>query len=680
MTPEIRQPYNLDHAVVYDIETLPNVFTMNVQGLFSDLDMTFEISQFRDHRRELLQWFSHWQVHQIPMIGFNNLYFDYSVIHQIWMNPDISVEEIYDYAMSLITDFNRLNQLWESDRFAPQIDLFKIHHFDNKAKSTSLKALQINMRSENVLECPLPFGVPVAPADVDRHLIPYNKHDVAETKKFAHISMDAIKFRLGLMPNLHGDVLNFSDTKLGAKILEQRLGDDLCYTRETGRRQPRQTFRSSIRLDDIIFPYVRFTNPEFNRVLAWMRQQVLTADELDISEAAAIRTKGVFTGVSAHVGGIDFCFGTGGIHGSVAASRFAADVDYAIVDIDVASLYPNIAIVNRLYPQHLGERFVQEYARLPTERKEWQAKKGKKCTEANSMKLASNGTYGNSNNKFSVFYDPRFTMTITINGQLLLCMLAEWLLTVETLQLIQINTDGITFRIHRSRIEHARLVQKIWERVTCLTLEEAQYSRMWIRDVNNYIAEPIEGDLKMKGAYWYPVKFPDDISNAQPPAWHKDFSAVVSTKAAVAHMVHGTDIADFICAHADPFDFMCRAKVDRSSKLMIGDQEVQRTTRYFVSLNGGEMKKISPPAKGAQVGEFKRRNGLSNSEYESIAATIPPGTWDERIHTKNKSRYVIREMSIEAGFRVTECNVASRFDFESLNYEYYIDKARKLVI
>jgi hypothetical protein len=269
------------------------------------------------------------------------------------------------------------------------------------------------------------------------------------------------------------------------------------------------------------------------------------------------------------------------------AQRIVADEHYAIVDIDVAQLYPQIAIQNGLAPEHLGEAFTVEYAALPKERKEWQKKKGKKSVEANSMKLASNGTYGNSNNKYSVFYDPRFTMAITINGQLMLCMLAEWLLTVDTLQIIQINTDGITYRVHRSRMQHAEIIRNIWMRKTNLVLEEALYSRMWIRDVNNYIAEPVGAsvtELKQKGAYWYPRNFPDDISNAQPPAWHKDYSAQIVIMAAVAHMVEGVDIEEYIYAHRDPFDFMCRAKVDRSCKLFIGEQEVQRITRYYLAV------------------------------------------------------------------------------------------------
>lgn len=666
---------DLEHAIVYDIETLPNCFTFHFVALNSDLSGTFEISQFRDDRRELLAWFAYWQAHQVPMIGYNNLAFDYPVIHFIYNNQDCSVWEIFDKAQDQINDHTMFSMVWESDRFAPQIDLYKIHHFDNRAKRTSLKALQVNMRAESVEEMPLAWDSPLSPDQIEQTLIPYNRHDVTETKRFAHFSMDAIKFRLGLSETLTGDVLNFNDTKIGAKILEHRLGEELCYTRENGRREPRQTIRHSIALSDIIFPYVRFSNPEFNKVLSWMRGQVLSADEL----TETIRTKDAFTGVHATVGGIDFHFGTGGIHGSVPASRWAADDEWAIVDIDVASLYPNIAIVNRLYPEHLGHRFVEEYARLPKERKEWQAKKGKKCTEANSMKLASNGTYGNSNNKFSVFYDPKFTMTITINGQLLLCMLAEWLLTVPTLQIIQINTDGITYRIHRSQMAATVEVRDAWQAYTRLVLDEAHYSKMWIRDVNNYVAEGTDGNLKQKGAYWYPRKFPDDISNAQPPAWHKDFSAQVCVMAAVEHMTKGVSLEQFILAHRDPFDFMCRAKVDRSSTLWIGDKQVQRIQRYYVAKQGGRLRKIAKP-KGTP-GTFKRKNGISDHEYYSILQTLPPDTWDARIHTKNKNRYpTTTEQEIEAGYLVADCNRASDFDHNNVDTEYYIDRARELVV
>lgn len=663
---------NLDIAVVYDLECFPNAFTLNAVGLHSDLDLTFEISdQGRDHRRELWAWLNHWQVTATPMVGFNVITYDYPMLHAFWQNPSISVGELKAFSDHIITGGDRFgNVVWQSDRLAPQIDLLKLHHMDNRAKMTSLKALQFAMRSDTIMESPLPFDQPVTREQIDRYVIPYNKHDVAETRKFAHFSIEAIRFRMGLMDTLRGDVLNWSDTKIGGKILESRLGQELCYDED---RAPRQTRRSAIPLNDIIFPYVRFNHPEFSRVLTWMRTQTISEDEV----TGSLKTKGVFTGVHATVGGIDFHFGTGGLHASVDAGVYEADADYKIRDIDVASLYPSIAIVNRLYPEHLGERFVDEYANLPKERKEWQARKGKKCVEANAMKLAANGTYGNSNNRYSVFYDPKLTMTITVNGQLMLAMLAEWLLTVPTLQILQANTDGITYRIHRACEAQAVALEQHWERYTHLTLEAAEYDKMWLRDVNNYIARSLDGTLKQKGAYWWPRNFPDDISNAQPPAWHKDFSGQIIIMAAVEHMTRGTDIEEYIYGHDDPFDFMMRAKVDRSSRLMIGDREVQRITRYFVSTNGAAMRKVSPPA--GPPGAWKRKNGISDAEYHAVLREVGDA-WDERIHTKNKSKYETREMSFEAGFLVTECNRAADFDWESLNYQYYIDAAKKLVI
>lgn len=671
---------DLSNAVVYDIETFPNVFTLHMEMLHSDASSTWEISTFRDDRRELIEWFNWLYRTQTPMIGFNNVHFDYPVIHYLYTNPHATVDQIFAKAQEIIRSGDRFaNTIWERDRFAPQIDLFKIHHFDNKAKTTSLKALQINMRAETVVDMPVEVGTVLGHNEIGGLLIPYNKHDVKETKRFAHFSKQAIDFRLGLIDQFGVDVLNYNDTKIGAKIVEQRLGDDICYDRSSGRKVKRQTVRNRIALADIIFPYVRFNNPEFARVLTWMKEQVLTPDDLEDPDAP-IKTKGVFTGVKANVGGIDFHFGTGGIHGSVSAQRIIATDEWIIRDIDVASLYPSIAIVNRIAPDHLGEAFVNVYSELPKERKKWQALKGKKCVEANSLKLGGNGTYGKTNDKHSVFYDPQMTMTITINGQLLLCMLAEWLLTVPTVQLIQANTDGITYRIHRDYLEQVKAVEKQWQQFTLLTLESVHYKRMWLRDVNNYIAEDMDGKLKQKGAYWHPDPFnyANSISEQQPPAWHKDLGNCVSIRAAVAAMVHGIDPDAFIRTHSDPFDFMLRIKVDRASRLLLGGAPVQSTTRYYVARDGAPMVKISPPA--GPLGEYKRRNGLTDIEFNRIAATIPAGQWDERIHTKNKSRYEQRETAIEAGWKIAECNDARAFRFDNVEYAWYVNEAKKLII
>lgn len=675
---------NIENSVVIDIETFPNCFTLSMECLFNDTKATWEISHFRDDRRELLQWLQWFAQTQTPMFGFNSVHFDYPVIHYLFHNPQATVEQIYEKAMQIITSNDKFgNTIWEKDRFSPQIDIFKIYHFDNRAKTTSLKALQINMRTSSVVDMPVAVGTILTKWQIDNLLIPYNQHDVSETKQFILFSMDAIKFRLDLVEKFGNDVMNWPDTKIGAKILEQRLGDELCYDRSSGRKMMRQSPRSKIALRDIIFPYIGFNNPEFIRIHEYLKQQILTADEINTfgydSSPGQIRTKGVFTGLKAHVGGIDFYFGTGGIHGSVSAQRIVATEDWLIRDIDVASLYPSIAIVNRLAPEHLGERFVDEYARLPQERKEWQKKKGKKCVEANSLKLASNGTYGNTNSIYSVFYDPKFTMTITVNGQLLLCMLAEWLMTVPTFRIIQINTDGITYQIHRDYEPQTAEICKKWEAYTLLVLEDVNYTRMFIRDVNNYIAEAADGSLKTKGAYWSPdpLNYAESISTTQPPSWHKDLGNTISIRAAVAAMIYNVPPELFIKTSTNPFDFMCRIKVGRSDNLLYNGQPIQRTTRYYVSTDGAPLIKTAPPV--GTDGTYKKANGITDGEYNRIMAETR-GQWDARVCTKNKSKYESRETAIQAGYNVTICNNIEDFKFSNINYEWYVSEAKKLII
>ena len=681
---------NLQEAVVYDVETLPNVFTLNAQKLYSDVSSTWEISEYRNDVDKLLVWFNWLNKTQTGMIGFNSEWFDYRIIHEIMINPSVTAYDLFLLKENMFASQNRFeNMIWQNQRFAPQIDLFKIHHFDNKAKTTSLKALEINMKSTNVVD-PLgtliPYDKPITEQQKNEILIPYNIHDVKETKKFAHFSLPAIEFRISQLGKIEGDVLNFNDTKIGAKILEQRLGEDVCYYHDNNnRKRPRQSPRTNIKLNEIIFPYVFFNNPEFKRVLDWMRTQELNSDDCDFSnsnEVATIKTKGVFKDVKATVGGMEFHFGTGGIHGSIPATKVLSDENYIIQDIDVASLYPSIAIANKLAPEHLGEAFSHEYASLITERKTH--KKG--TVENASLKLAANGTYGNSNNKFSVFYDPKFTMTITINGQLLLCMLAEWLENVPTLQFIQINTDGITYKVHKNYLEQVKEICKTWENYTCLVLEDVNYTRMWIRDVNNYVAEGYDKDgniyYKQKGAYWHPDpdNYAESISKAGPPAWHKDFNPVVVTKAAVAAMTKDIDPADYIRLQFDPYDFMLRVKVQKNTKLMLGQNQIQGTSRYYIAKNGFEMRKIAPPANNAIIGEFRRANKLTDEYFNTVMNEIGMGVWDERIHTKNKSRYEMRETSVNAGWKICECNNVNSFDFSNLNYDWYIAEANKLII
>ena len=651
----------------YDIETYPNVFTFTAVHTVTNQIWYFEIS-FRRNDLELLCLFierckligSRW-------VGYNNVGFDYPVVHWIYKNrlACINVTDIYEKAMKIINAFTPqakfAHMVWESDWFVPQIDCYKIHHFDNMAKATSLKALEICMRSDNIEDLPFDVGLMLDNEQADV-LGVYNLHDTKETNKFflRKLTQDKLKLREELTESFGINMINCSDIKMGEHILVHEIEKKgfSCYEYIDGKKRKRQTKRESINLAEVIFPYVSFENSAFQRIHEHLKAKTI------------VETKGVFKDLVATIEGVDYKFGTGGIHASVEAQVVESDDQYQLVDVDVASFYPNLGIKNNLFPAHLGEAFCEAYLGVYHTRKTY----AKGTPENEAYKLALNGAYGGSNNEYSPFYDPFYTMSITINGQLLLCMLTEQLLKVPGLKMVQANTDGITYLCPRNYLDHTRAVCKWWEDLTQLELEEALYNRMFIRDVNNYMAEYEDGKIKRIGAYAYETAEENPGTRELP--YHKDWSALVVPKAAEAALVHGVDIESFITGHTDIMDFMLKAKVPRKSSLVWGGDTVANIVRYHVSYQGKILEKLMPAA--GPIGKFKRANSLTNQFYESVLAEVGDA-WDERIHTKNKSVYAERRGGIHPGWTVQLCNDIKDIDHPNINYEWYIKETEKLV-
>src|SRR5690606_32499982 len=107
-----------------------------------------------------------------------------------------------------------------------------------------------------------------------------------------------------------------------------------------------------------------------------------------------------------------------------------------------------------------------------------------------------------------------------------------------------------------------------WSKITKLDWEFAEYESMYVRDVNNYVARTTDGKVKRVGAYQWHTPL-----DGGPPerGWHQNLGGLIVPKAAEAVMLRGESLEQFIRSHTDPFDFMLRVKVPRSSRLMHGD-------------------------------------------------------------------------------------------------------------
>lgn len=557
---------------IFDIETFPNTFTFatvysNGKGM-----RAFEISDRKNEVEELLEFFRKVKSAGHRFVGFNNNNFDYPVIHHILQKArkvhgtdkklKITAKELYDVAMKLINSSkeNKFGSaIKEKDVVIPQVDLFKVHHFDNKARSTSLKMLEYNMRSTNIEDLPFPVGTVLTDAEKDI-LIKYNKHDVSETLKFYWYSYENLKLRADLTTQFGFDCTNFNDTKIGKELFIRTLEKEApgsCYRKTEFGKEVRQTKRDKIVIKDCLFPYIKFERPEFQAVHKWFQTQVITETkgvfsdlmEHQIGDVAkyaemvvkkkklgnladctkygfddykGTRSKTFFPkeeqiadlkkeqpmgwieqkelkspkGAKSYywcwnvaetlnvvINGFRYDYGVGGIHGAT-QGQIRSTEKRKIRTLDVASYYPNMAISNQTYPEHLGKTFCKVYSDLYKQRKS--TPKGSAANAA--LKLALNGVYGDSNNEFSPLLDPAYTMAITIGGQLSLCMLMEKLIDHCSARIIMCNTDGFEYIVDIDKFEEADKWVKWWEEVTGLEMEGGTYSTMFIADVNSYIA------------------------------------------------------------------------------------------------------------------------------------------------------------------------------------------------
>ena len=363
---------------VYDIETLADCFTYTALNI--DTQEVFQSVIWREIN-ELEKLTAHLTSCR-GLIGFNNLSFDYPVIHHIlekkeqwkygYCTGDEITEEIYEKAQEVIGDE------WSSvsDKFVkvPQLDLFRIWHYNNKARMTSLKKLEIAMRYENVQDMPYSHDSIIDSIEQVREILDYNLNDVKATYDFYNKTREKLDLRRGLYQKYGLRCMNFPDTKIGEeltlKLYCEATGEDINEVRK------RRTYREVFKFKECFPEYLYFETPEFNELREYL--EGIVVNEL----------KGSFK-YSFEYGGFTFDLGTGGIHGCIKQGIYESDDKYIIVDIDVASLYPSLAIVNNLYPEHLGEKFCEVYKKGIVDPR-LEAKKAGDKVMANGFKLSAN--------------------------------------------------------------------------------------------------------------------------------------------------------------------------------------------------------------------------------------------------------------------------------------------------
>lgn len=569
---------------VYDLESLSNLFTYT--GYIPKTGEWFQyvICPWRNDGKEL---YEHLTRGNFVLCGFNNLAYDYPLLHHFlrhWKDEyehytgrELS-QELYAKSQYLIEE-----QFTEVKKpLIPQIDLYKIWHYNNKARMQNLKGLEIFMRMDNVEEMPIHHTQWCKEGD-EIQVLSYNKNDVLATYKFLLVTLgktdyplykgeNKLQLRNDLNKKFHVNVTNMGDVPMGEELMLQ------LYCRETGQnpyylKKSGGTPREIINLKECIPSWCNLETKEFNKFLSQIKQTSIKGE------------KGEFQ-FSVIYHNYKFDFGLGGSHGSIEPGVYESDNDWIIVDYDVASLYPSIAKSLQLYPEHLGIPFLHQYIGfIDTRLKE----KSKPKSERDNVlikgyKLIVNGAYGKSNEEKSFLYDPLYTFKTTIAGQIFICMWSERMVkAVPELIFIQTNTDGQTIKIPRNKLNLIREVNEQLTKETGLVIEEAFYSKMFIRDVNNYGAVYEDSTLehehiKLKGDFEIDKEF------------HKDPSMRIVPLAVKNYFVYGTPVSQTIKENRDIFNFCMQLKTNSSSTPYfrhlvngkITNDKLGRMTRYLI--------------------------------------------------------------------------------------------------
>lgn len=664
-------------------EAIPLIDKLSVTEIKNRLATVkrYRFSIFEDDDSELYPLLN-WLQYEADYFGYNNNKYDRLMLSALLMyynqfdKPSKLIEFLYDTSQRIIRNSdndvlwqdNFTNMLMKNRLNFRDLDLFQIFRLDHFHKS--LKQTSINIKWYNLLEYHMP---PISELDVDyyyrltenrglsieqlnrlyrnsfeRYLHPawkkemeeYNDNDVFICCELVRMNQEEIRLRYMISKEYEINVLSASRSTIADKVIVK------LYSKFTGLHPKRfidtKTIRRKIEVSEILSNKIAFSSPQLNDFLSALRSLVLKGE------------KGEFERTFTYAG-TSYTLATGGLHSNEIPAIYVADDKQTIVDRDVTSYYPNLIRSLKVCQKHLNPkawfRIADTIVDERTEHKHLAKDKSlsliqqiKHFTAAACLKIVANaGIFGKMGSEKSFLCDKKAMYKVTINGQLFLLMLIERLEDAG-IHVISANTDGIVTIVPKGLEETADNICHWWEKHLGLELEFTSYSKYITEGVNSYLTVKTDGKKKFKGRM-NPKMYLEDLS--------KGYNSPIVAKAVTEYFINGTPVMETLRNSKSILDFCRTQNVNRKyyieythvvdHKMVV--EEVQRNTRFYVSLTGGSLMKV-----------------------EVLG-------WDENNQPK------LKKSSLCAGQRVTVCNLVEDKDISELNinYLYYYNECMAII-
>ena len=615
-------------VALYDIEVFPNCFHCLVSDSESHKKYKFEISNRKNQLEELIDFFYFKRVEHI-MCGYNNHHYDDIVIN--YMIFFRNTMKRFDYLKICNSLYYLSKAIIESEK-TENIDKIKQYKYANyfysfdlmtmlysAAKQKSLKEVEILLGMDNVQEFEAGFDQRLLDSEID-DMIKYNENDVDATELLLNTVKDEVDLRLEVEKEWGFDALSMSNIRIGEEIL-LRQSNLKGVALEEAKSKIRRV--AKIENKDIILPFIQYSNPKLKEVLLDVKNATCYPCKSD-KKQKNYEKKFVLSNTC-------YSIGEGGIHTINEPRIFKPTDDQYIGHSDVTSMYPSLAIIYKWLPVHLGKDFWNVYESLYKERVI--AKRNHDELKAKAFKFALNSPIGKMQNESSWAYDPLNAYKIRMNGQLILLMLVDRLLSINC-KIVQVNTDGVVYIADKANRELINKFIHEVENITKLHFDSDDYESFYQYDVNNYFGirkgYSQSGDpslIEKKGKFITEI----GLNNSMTP--------VVISKAVINYFLTKEPIDKFVKEDKNIRDFLMSQSVNREFKVEYGNKPVQRINRYYASNSGYYLMRVK----------------------------------DKMYETKKES--ILSDVGVILLNHIDSTPIEER----KINYQYYIGKAKTIV-
>jgi hypothetical protein len=484
-------------ALIVDVEVYKNYFLACFYGLDSHKVTYVEMHAGQQLDIRKLQYL----MERFTTIGFNSIPYDVPMLALALAG--CSTAEIKEASDRLIVMEERAGDILRSMR-VKQLQVDHIDLIEVAPLRASLKTYAGRLHCRKMQD--LPFH-PSTILTEDQITITrwYCVNDITNTRDLRECLKEHLELRVNLSNEYKVDLRSKSD----AQIAEAVIGAEL--TKRLGRRPQRPKIEPGTSYKYRIPHFMKFHTPLMNWALDIIRKANFVVDE-----TGSIGMPSEIEALKLNIGNSTYTMGIGGLHSTESKVAHYANDNYDLIDKDVTSYYPFIILNLGLYPEHLGPAFLDVFRTIVMRRvaekglAQAAKKKGDLFAEAShqtiadSLKIVVNGSFGKLGSKWSILYAPNLLIQTTVTGQLSLLMLIERY-ELAGIHVVSANTDGIVMKCHKSLRGILDAITKQWEIDTGFTTEETEYSALYSRDVNNYVAVKKEdGKTKNKGAYANP--------------------------------------------------------------------------------------------------------------------------------------------------------------------------------